>query len=194
MIDRPDAQPADAPTSSPPDRARVDALIQQHLAQLLAYVRARSGPLVRAKESLSDLVQSTCREVLEHANVFQVGDEDGFRAWLFTTAERKVRDKVRYWKAERRDIGREAQLQETLNYYSRFSSPSHGLSVEEQLQSIERALDSLPDDYREVIGLHHIMGLKHADIARHLNRSEVAVRQLLSRARARLAIALGAAK
>ena len=43
------------------DRAALEALLVQHLPGVEAYLRLRMGPLLRAKESASDLVQSLCR-------------------------------------------------------------------------------------------------------------------------------------
>ena len=41
--------------------------------------------MLRAMESTSDIVQSVCREILQHKDRFQYPGEDGFRRWLYTT-------------------------------------------------------------------------------------------------------------
>ncbi len=57
--------------------------------------------------------------------------------------------------------------------------------------SIERAFDALPDDYKEAISLHRMVGLSHAEIAAHMGRTEGAVRNLVYRGLALLAMRLG---
>jgi DNA-directed RNA polymerase specialized sigma24 family protein len=59
---------------------------------------------------------------------------------------------------------------------------------------IERCFDALPDDYREAITLQGMVGLSHAEIARHMQRLEGAVRNLVYRGLAQLALALGEAR
>ena len=45
------------------DARAIDSLLEQHLPRLRAFVRLRMGPEFRAKESASDLVQSSCEWV-----------------------------------------------------------------------------------------------------------------------------------
>jgi DNA-directed RNA polymerase specialized sigma24 family protein len=59
-----------------------------------------------------------------------------------------------------------------------------------EVERIERALDELPDEYREGIAKSCLAGLPHSEVAADMGRSEVAVRKLLSRPRARLAVLL----
>ena len=72
------------------DVVAVDALLGLHLPELQEYVRRRMGDVLD-QESSSDLVQSTCREVLQHLDRFQFDGEEGFRRWLWATALRKIK-------------------------------------------------------------------------------------------------------
>lgn len=65
-------------------------------------------------------------------------------------------------------------------------SPSALLVEKERRLELEEDLARLPDEYREVIRLARSEGLSHAEIGKHMGRSEVAARKLLSRAMARL--------
>ncbi len=187
-----DASPDD--TSGVPAAATpaLDALIEEHLPSLNAYVRVRTGAKLGTKESISDLVQSTCREVLRTADKVPNVDEAGFKYWLFTMAERKILNKVRHWEAGKRDQGREAggmsvvEGQRLMQSYGGFHSPSHGAVLSDEIERVEGSMHKLPEDYREVIVLHHLVGLPHKEIAVAMDRSETAVRQLLSKALARL--------
>jgi DNA-directed RNA polymerase specialized sigma24 family protein len=88
------------------DRPAIDQLLERYLPGLRAFIRMRAGPMIRRRESESDLAQSVCREVLEHLDQFQYGDEVGFKRWLYTTALRKILH--RYESGTRRSATRSA--------------------------------------------------------------------------------------
>ena len=88
----------------------MDALVAKHLPGLRAFIRLRAGKLIRAKESCSDLVQSTCRDILTHVDRFQHPSEAAFRHWLYTTALRKIRKRADYYAAQRRDAADEVPI------------------------------------------------------------------------------------
>ena len=90
------------------DSGALEELLARYLDSLRAFVRLRAGPLVRMRESSSDLVQSTCREVLEHADRFRFASEGAFKSWLFTTALRKIQNRRDFYRAQKRDVLREA--------------------------------------------------------------------------------------
>jgi RNA polymerase sigma-70 factor (ECF subfamily) len=165
----------------------VDALLERHLPGLRAFIRLRAGPVVRRCESESDLAQSVCRELLEHADRFRHGDEAGFRRWLYTTALRKIVDRHDHLVAAKRDVRRVAGDAELVETYRTFSTPSEHLSRREEVARVERAFDALTDEQREVVTLAHLVGLSRAEIADQLGKSEGAVRTMLSRTLAQLA-------
>lgn len=182
------------------DQPALAELLQKHLPGLRAYLRLEAGQLVRAKESCSDLVQSVCREVLADVGSFEYRGEAAFRHWLYTAALRKVMDRNRYWNQDKRDAAREASLDgecrdsddasRMLEQYGGFYTPSHDASMKEQLARLERAFDTLPAEYRQVVTLARIVGLPHREIAAQLGKTEVATRHLLARAMARLSTIL----
>src|SRR5262245_60540622 len=90
------------------DAQAIESLLHQHLPGVQAYVRLRMSPSLRGKESVSDLVQSACREVLQHLGRFQYRGEGNFKHFLYTTALRKVLNKDRYYHEAMRDVRREA--------------------------------------------------------------------------------------
>ncbi|GJM20595.1 MAG: hypothetical protein DHS20C15_05100 [Planctomycetota bacterium] len=166
----------------------VNALLEQHLPGLRAWVRLKAGPLVRAREGESDVVQSTCREVLTHADRFVHRGEAQFRRWLYTTALRKILDKHDFHTAARRDARRntgdgDAAL---LAVYSQLGTPSGVASAREQLDRIEAAFAELADDERDVVLLSRILGFSRAEVAAELGRSEAGVRNLLHRSLVKL--------
>lgn len=171
------------------DVASMGTLLERYLPRLRAFVRLRVDAAVRQRESCSDLVQSVCREVLEHAGQFQYPGEAAFRRWLFTMAARKVGHRHEYWAAERRDPAREEAAgmgaeadSRLLGAYRAFCSPSGEASAREAVARIEAAFDRLPEHYRQVILMARLLGMSRAEIAREIDKSEAAVGNLLFRA------------
>jgi RNA polymerase sigma-70 factor (ECF subfamily) len=172
------------------DEAVLDDLLREHVPRLRGFVRLHMGGALRQREESIDLVQSVCREILEHRERFRYPGENGFRRWLYTTALRKIHTRIEHWGAQRRDPGREVPaplLDELLDGYGSVCTPSREVAAREQVERIEAAFDALPGHYREVIALSRIAGLPHAEIAERMGKNEGAVRMLLSRALARLA-------
>lgn len=180
------------------DRAAVDALLGRYLPELRAFVRLRAGAMVRARESSSDLVQSVCREVLQHIDRFQFPSEPAFKQWLYTTALRKILNRQEYYLAQKRDALRESPAdsdrssdERMMQAYRSFSTPSRQAMLREEMERIEKAFESLPEEYREVITLAHIVGLSRSEIAAQMGKSEGNVRVLLHRALAKVSSLLG---
>ena len=182
------------------DRAAVGPLLERHLPGLRAWVRVQSKGSLNALESNSDLCQSVCREVLEKIDRFQYVGEGAFRHWLYTTATRKIRNKQKYYLAQRRDIGREIPIEggtssrgdESLALcYATMCTPSADIEAREAIQRVETALSSLSDEHREVIMLARMLELSHAEIAERMDRKESSIRVLLYRALANLADRMG---
>lgn len=51
-----------------------------------------------------------CLEFLRGLDGFDFRGEKAFRRWLYQAAERKIVDRVRYWRAERRDAELERHM------------------------------------------------------------------------------------
>lgn len=178
------------------DRAALERLLEGYLPEVRAFVRLRAGALVRARESHSDLVQSVCREVIENAGRFAHPSEAAFKRWLFTTALRKIVDRRDFYLAQKRDVLRDRPATDTrgeeglLACYHTFSTPSRNAMAREEIERIEAVFEELPDEYREVITLAHLVGLWRAEIAAQMGKTEGAVRMLLHRALAQVAVRL----
>ena len=175
------------------DAGAVEGLLERYLPGLHAFVRLRAGPVLRGKESSSDLVQSVCRELLQNLDRVRYGGEQGFKRWLYTAALRKIVNRAEYWQAERRNVGREVAMEQDsalevqlLSCYRSFCTPSRVAAEREQVELIERAFQKLSDEHREVITSAYLMGLSRKEIGEQMGRSEGAVRKLLARALAHL--------
>jgi RNA polymerase sigma factor (sigma-70 family) len=168
------------------DAAALRELLCRHQGPLRAYVRLHVDPFLRARESCSDMVQSTFRECLQDAGTFVFQSEPAFRKWLFQKALSKIVDRRRYWLADKRDPGdRMAVPVETVPIQAASAS---GIAIRgEDLATLEACFEQLPEDYRRVITAARLLGQPHAEIAAEMARSVDAVGMLLNRALARLA-------
>lgn len=165
------------------DQDALDRLLQRYLPQLHAFVHARLGAELRARESSLDVVQSVCRELLAAAPGFEFRGEERFRDWLFTAALNKIRDKARFHGRDKRDVAREEGGDDaSLVRAASFLTPSVDAIGRETAEALAAALAELSEEHREVITLARIVQLPYAVIAESMGRSEAAVRQLLVRA------------
>lgn len=169
-----------------------ESLFGAHLSGLRAYVRARLGPRLRARETSQDIAQSVCREALAGLGRFEYRGGGSFRAWLLRHADLRLRNKARHWERDKRTKAREQGGSVELERVATFLSPSRAACTREELERVFVALRALPSDYREVILLARVDGLSHDEIACRLGRTPLATRTLLSRALARLATGLEA--
>lgn len=174
------------------DRDAQDALARWSMGPLQGYVRRRMGGLLRSLESSADLAQSVCAEVLTDLPRFESGQEDGFRRWLMTCAERKILKRCRFHSQEKRDSKRRTPQSDTTlgSIQSADSSPSQQAMMIEEIGRLEEALDKLPEDYREVIVLTRLVGHSHEEAAKRMGKTVPATWTLLSRALARLAVSM----
>jgi RNA polymerase sigma-70 factor (ECF subfamily) len=139
-----------------------------------------------------DVVQEALVSALAGLQDFTYKGEGDFLRWLSTIAENKLHDIWGRFHAEKRDIHREIPFKKVERNTEEGSAaiagplqtttPSVLLSRKEQLDRLERAIDSLKPEYRQIILLSRIEQLSHAEIAERLNKSKGAVAMLLSRA------------
>ena len=174
------------------DPAALEQLLERYLPQLHAFVRLRLNAVVRARESSMDVVQSVCRELLGSRESYEFRGEDRFRAWLFTSALRKILEKQRFHKFAKRDLKRELPVptEDEAAIAVTMLTPSLNAIGKETAQKLEEALDALSPEHREVITLARVVRLPHKVIAEVMGRSEESVRQLLVRAVLRLTMEL----
>lgn len=182
------------------DLRALESLVVEHLPALEAYVRLKLGARIRAKESIRDVVQSICVEVLRDEAEFEYRGEGPFRAWLFRHALHKIVNKNVFWGRGRRDVAKELQPLDggsssgpqvpLAELYATMGTPSEALAAKEAEARFESAFAKLPPDYQDAITLHRLAGLSHAEIAAEMGRSEGAVRNLVHRGLARLSLLL----
>jgi len=170
------------------DPRAVDSLFARNLPPLVAFIRARSGKAVAARESAVDIAQSVFREVLQDVDHIELQGEAAFRNWLFMQATRKVLDRAKFMHRERRDVSREVEMPEPgpaadalLACYASIASPSQHAIAREELQRFEAAVLELPEKQRAAVTMSRLMGLSYEQVAEQMGMTESAVRGLVAR-------------
>ena len=166
------------------DAVSVEQMLVRYLPRLHAFLRAQIDANARLGESVSDLAQSTCRELLAAGPEFAWQGEARFRSWLFTAALNKVRMRLRRQNTQKRQHAREAEADvgDLADLRAALHSPSREAIANETSEELVQALDALQPAHREVIALARLAGLPIPEVAHVMGRTESAVRTLLSRA------------
>ena len=173
------------------DQSALDRLCKIYNERVLRIIRMRMGPELRTKLQSMDLVQDAFISALRSLENFTYKNEGDFLRWISKIAENRLRDNLDKLHADKRDIRKEIPLnnrsatQDTIAGISApidITTPSLIMSKREDLNKLERAMDKLKPEYREVITLTKIEGLSYKEAADKLGKGPDAVRMLLSRA------------
>lgn len=164
-------------------------------------IRLRLDQKLRPKLDSVDVVQDALILALGGLKDFTYRNEGDFLRWLSRIAENKLRDILDKFHADKRDIRKEIPFRkEGGSTEGGFVGPAEPISTttpsvimrkKEALDRLEKALDELKPEHKEVIVLKRIEGLSHAEIADRLGKNAGAVRMLLARAMAALTLAYG---
>lgn len=185
----PDDSPRDPKPAGP---LPIDALLLEQMPALMVFLRHHTGEELAARETVEDLAQSVCREVLQDSPVLQFDDRNQFRAHLFLQALRKVVDRARFHRMAKRDMRRERPLPETrsageIGVYGRLVTGTQVAIARERLALVEKALQLLPEAQREAVLLSRVAGLSYEEIATQKGVAESTIRALAARGLTRLA-------
>ena len=151
--------------SEPGGPAQLLSLIEEHEPALRAYVQLSLSPQLRDRESVSDVVQSAIRELLENPGAFRYQGDAQFRAWLHTVARNKILSKVRAYGALKRG-GPLRAGEEMPDRLDPGPTPSECAARSEELALLQDALDELSEEDGELIRMHRILGISIEAIAR----------------------------
>ena len=177
------------PTMNEP-RVDQEQCLDRHRPYLTLLVRSHLNRRHSARLDASDIVQQTLLDAFSKRDQFRGSSEAEFAAWLREILKHNLADALRDQRREKRDVRRERPLDEGIDVsFSRAqdwlaavqSSPSQKAVKHEDLLRLSQALTELPDAQQEVIVLHHLQGLKLAEVAAEIGRSEPAVAGLLFR-------------
>jgi len=174
------------------DKEALNELYSRYLVRVLAAVRARLGAELRGKLESWDVVQDALLASLKNVQSFNQSSEGAFLFWLTKVVENRIRDQLDHFRAEKRDHRLEKPLAGPrsadssapldIPESSAVPTPSKVLILSEDLARLEKAMDQLPEESRELIVAVKIEGRTYDEIAQTLGKSPDAVRMQVKRA------------
>ena len=178
------------------DKSALNQLYMVYGERVRRIIRLRMGKEIRPKLDSMDLVQDALLSALGGLGDFTYKNEGDFLRWLSRIAQNALRDNLDKLHAAKRDIRKEVRLD---NYRPttgagfvgtpgaiKATTPSVIMSKKEDLDKLEKAIDELKPEYREVIVLTKLEGLSYREIGKRLSKSPDAVRMLVPSAMAEL--------
>ncbi len=174
----------------------VGQLLDAYRSYLSLLARLHIKGQLRGKADPSDLVQETFLAAHKHFLQFRGASEEELIAWLRQIMASKLANLARrYVAAAGRAVNLERQLADDLDrssmslraaFQAEGRSPSGQAARREQTVLLAEALEQLPDDYREVIVLRHLEELSFPEVALRMGKTLDSVKNLWTRALARL--------
>jgi RNA polymerase sigma-70 factor (ECF subfamily) len=163
--------------------ARFEATVLPHLDA--AYTLARY--LARNEHDAQDVVQDACLRALRYFDGFRGEGSASARAWLLVI----VRNTAYTWQRRHRADALATEFDEVIHSDAVADhSPEDTLLEPPAKETIDRALERLAPEFREVFVLRELQGLSYKEISEVAGVPVGTVMSRLSRARARLQEAL----
>jgi RNA polymerase sigma-70 factor (ECF subfamily) len=157
------------------DRASFDALVELYRERLEAFIKSRLGAHLQQVVEHDDVLQETLLRAYQSIERFSWRGEESFMHWIDGIAENVILNIAKkYPRSQTLRLIRSASAEGV--------SPSKAMRRDERFSRLEGCLKGLSEDHRTVILLARIEGLPIKEIARRMQRSESAVKNLLLRA------------
>ncbi len=178
------------------DAEALGQLLTTYRKYLVFLARTQLHQHLQGKADPSDMAQEVCLAAHRNIEEFRGTSSEEFAAWLRAILSNLVAMQVRkFYGTQKRNLNLEQTIHQGIDQASGFlhsglaadhSTPSQLFARNEAFLQLAGALESLPDDYRQVIVLRHVEGLPFAEVARLMDRSVDSVEKLWVRGLAKL--------
>lgn len=157
------------------NHALIAQLYQRHAPAMMMFL----GRHVPTREDAEDVLLEVFQAAVESETLPNL-DERKQRTWLWTVARNKATDHYRH--TQRSPIF-SMGLEEIEEVFADddSSAPETVALRQEMYAELRTHISSLPEIQQEILRLRFARGLKCREIAQHLNRSNTAIRTMLSR-------------
>jgi RNA polymerase sigma factor (sigma-70 family) len=156
-----------------PDDSSFEACYRRHQPGILIYIRQH----INTAEDAEDVLLEVFLAALEHEQFMRL-DEGRQLAWLRRVAHNKSVD--HYRRLDNRPSVSLDEVTETV-FENEALEPGQVALRNEELALLRSRVARLPELQQEVLRLRFARGLRSADIAQRLNKSDGAIRKLLAR-------------
>jgi RNA polymerase sigma-70 factor (ECF subfamily) len=192
MRQRPNKIDACLPQAQAGSQAALGDVLEASRRYLLWVARRELDPTLQAKAGASDLVQETLLEANRDFGQFHGNTEAEFLAWLRRLLLNNLANFARSYRATaKRRLDLEQPLdagegERAARLAGKAATPSVELMAQERSAAVQKALDRLPEDYRQVLTLWQQEDRTFEEIGKVMHRSANAARMLWLRALERL--------
>jgi RNA polymerase sigma factor (sigma-70 family) len=169
------------------DVRELQAVLHAHSDRLLAYLSRLMPVDLQSFVEPQDVLQDTFFEAFQRCDEFHIESKDGAFRWLVTIARHRMLAIIRMQRCSKRAGQRPEDPEfdsvmgalEGLAIYSR--TPSQSAMSHELIATVQRSMNCLEPQYRDVIQLRFISGLNVKETADRMGRTEGAVLMLCNR-------------
>jgi RNA polymerase sigma-70 factor (ECF subfamily) len=168
------------------DQEAFSALFGKYRPRLAVLIHYRLSPELRRFFEVDDILQETFLKAFRDFDQFTYQSPGSFMSWLARISAHVMADLARSQGRQKRHAAELLRFRSESNpggpepVDSR--TPSRALAEEEGLRGLLEKLNSLPEDYRQVILLTKVEGLSTPEAAARLGKSNQATALLLHRA------------
>ncbi len=157
------------------DRQAFNRLVMRYQNLIYTFLR-RMAP---KWNDIDDLAQEVFVKMFH--SIRSLNDAAQFKSWLYRIAVTVYLDEYRRWKKRQsRFVSDEEALR---THVAEHGNPKQAVEQKELQQSIQEALNKLPEEYRMAVVLREIHELSYEEIAQTLHISEGTVRSRIFRGR-----------
>ena len=164
----------------------------EHLQSKYKYVVAGLiRRMVRNEEDVQDLVQESFIKAYNALETFKFGYS--FSSWLYRIASNTCIDFLRKKKLQTISISQPLETSDDDHYFEiedRSYQPDLKVLDQEKINALKKAIDDLPENYREIVKLRHEEELDYKEIAQRLDLPLGTVKAHLFRARKMMLVQL----
>ena len=172
------------------DQEAAAEVFRRFLTRLIALASHQFEARLRAKDDPEDVVQSVYKSFFrrDDRSPFELSDWEALWALLATITVRKCRDRRQFWRAARRDAGRESPrgrdpaVEAWLEAIDREPTPLQATILAETLEQLIRPLNHK----ERTIAQMSFQGYTAVEIAERCECSERTVGRVLARVRGKL--------
>lgn len=172
------------------EELQFELVLERVRPYLRLLAQAHLGDPLKKKVDASDLVQQTLMQAHEDLHQFNGSSEAQLVAWLKKILRNRLIDMARHWKVQKRDLGRDVDLQQRVEDSFRMvddwlvashTSPSMAAHGNEMMVKLAASVEKLPEKLRTVVVMHHLQGMKLVEIAKEVECDETTVGRRLFR-------------
>lgn len=164
----------------------MNELLDRLRPALLAFAESQTPMWLRSKLDPADLVQHTLLEYMREAARFDGRPDHEVLSWLRRALNNNLIDAIRKHGGARMEVSPDLLAESSTGLAAHLeapdTSPSERAVRNERFEKLAASLARLPDAQRIAVELRYLRGLKVAQIAAMMERTEGAVALLLHRA------------